>query len=155
MDSLDALSNILSSIAEQPYNVTLHAQHIQLAQSDPALNPELESSLEMMTEFLAADPGHVWLPLIHEKQKKLVLYHILGVEELLALYERAVRDYLCEYITHEYSASRELITDQLFLYYEATCNLLSMVMQSTMASIRRRDLRNLVTCFLSNGRGKG
>jgi len=102
MDSLNALSSILSNLAEQPYNVSLHAQHIQLVQSDPALNTELQSSLEMMTEFLAADPEHVWLPLIHEKQKKMDLDDTHGVEELLTLYERAVQDYLCEYIIHEH-----------------------------------------------------
>ena len=135
MDSLNALSGILSNIAEQPYNVALHAQHIQLVQSDPALNTELQSSLEMMTEFLAADPEHVWLPLIYEKQKKLDLDDTLGVEELITLYERAVRDYLCEYIIHDHW--RSLIIDQLFLYYKVICDLSSMVMQGTVVAIRR------------------
>jgi len=135
MDSLNALSSILSSIAEQPYNVALHAQHIQLVQSDPALNTELQSSLEMMTEFLAADPEHVWLPLIREKQKKLDLDDTLDVEELFILYERAVRDYLCEYMIHEHWLL--LIIDKLFLYYEVICNLSSMAMQSTVVAIRR------------------
>lgn len=95
-DSLNALSNILSQIAEEPYDVALHIQHIQLAQSDPGLDTELKSAMEMMTEFLAADPEHVWLPLIKQKEESLDLDTTTGVEELLALYERAERDYLCE-----------------------------------------------------------
>ncbi|KXN88177.1 hypothetical protein AN958_07636 [Leucoagaricus sp. SymC.cos] len=93
-DSLNALSNILSAIAEQPHNVSLHAQHIQIAQSDPALNSELKSAMEMMTEFLAADPEHVWIPLLDQKEHAVDLDTASGVEELLALYERAEKDYL-------------------------------------------------------------
>lgn len=98
-DSLNALSNILSQIAEQPYNVTLHLQHIHLAQSNPGLDTELKSAMEMMTEFLAADPEHVWLPLVKQKEFSVDLETASGVEELLALYERAEKDYLCEDIS--------------------------------------------------------
>ncbi|KAJ3565020.1 hypothetical protein NP233_g7910 [Leucocoprinus birnbaumii] len=93
-DSLNALSNVLSSIAEQPHNVALHVQHIQLAQSDPALDSELRSAMEMMTEFLAADPEHVWLPLIEQTHNIVDLDTASGVKELLSLYERAEKDYL-------------------------------------------------------------
>lgn len=97
-NALNALSNLLSQIAEQPYNVALHAQHVQLAQSNPGLDSELKSAMEMMTEFLAADPEQIWLPLIKQKEDSVDLDTAAGVEELLALYERAERDYLCESI---------------------------------------------------------
>ncbi|XP_006462676.1 hypothetical protein AGABI2DRAFT_186557 [Agaricus bisporus var. bisporus H97] len=50
--------------------------------------------MEMMTEFLAADPEHVWLPLIKQRESSLNFDSSAGVEELLALYERAESDYL-------------------------------------------------------------
>lgn len=99
-ESLNALSNILSQIAEQPLNVALHIQHIQIASSQPGLNAELMSAMEMMTEFLAADPEHVWLPLIKQRESSLNFDSSAGVEELLALYERAESDYLCKCVKH-------------------------------------------------------
>jgi hypothetical protein len=110
-DTLNALSNVLSLIAEQPHNVALHIQNIQLAQSDPALDSELNSALEMMTEFLAADPEHVWIPLIEQKAKSVDLDTASGVEELLALYERAEKDYLCENTVHLPQECGRLIAD--------------------------------------------
>lgn len=97
--ALNALSNVLSQIAEDPHNMALHLQHIQLAQSVPGLDAELKSAIEMMSEFLAADPERVWLPLIKQREESLDLDTASGIEELLTLYERAERDYLCESIT--------------------------------------------------------
>ncbi|KAF9454778.1 hypothetical protein P691DRAFT_716623 [Macrolepiota fuliginosa MF-IS2] len=92
-DSLKALGDILSQIAEQPYNVALHIQHIQVAQSSLGLDSELKSAMEMMSEFLAVDPEHIWLPLIRQKEASVDLDTADGVEELLAFYDRAERDY--------------------------------------------------------------
>jgi hypothetical protein len=97
-ESLNALANILSQIAEQPFNVALHIQHIQIAGSQPDLGAELKSALEMMTEFLAADPEHVWLPLIKQRESSLDFESSPEIEGLMELYERAENDYLCKWI---------------------------------------------------------
>ena len=94
-ESLDALANVLNVIAERPYDVSVHAQHIRLAQSLPGMDAEVLSAMEMMTQFLAAG-DEVWLPLLQNKEESADLETEQGVEELLALYARAESDYLCE-----------------------------------------------------------
>ena len=94
--ALEALSNILTSISETPYDFSLHVQHINVAetlgedQQDQAL-----SAREMMTGFWAAGE-EVWLPLINAKKASVDLDTEEGVAELLELYEKAEDDYLCE-----------------------------------------------------------
>lgn len=96
-ESLNALGDVLSQIAEQPFHVALHIQHIRIAGSQPDLGAELKSALEMMTEFLAADPEHVWLPLIKQREASLDSESSLELEGFLELYERAENDYLCKW----------------------------------------------------------
>jgi len=92
--ALEAYANILNQIAEDSYNVSLHAQHIRLAQSLQGMDAEAQSALEMMSEFLAAGDD-VWLPLIQAKESSVDLQSPDGVDELLTLYNRAEADYLC------------------------------------------------------------
>lgn len=96
VESLEALSNILTSISENPYDFPLHVQHINVAetlgedQQDQAL-----SAREMMTGFWAAGE-EVWLPLINAKKASVDLDTEEGVAEVLEVYEKAEDDYLCE-----------------------------------------------------------
>jgi len=95
-ESLDALSNILSSVAERPYDISVHAQHVKLAQSLEGMEAEAQSAMEMMTQLVAAG-DEVWLPLLDAKEQSVDLETMGGAEELLELYSRAERDYLCAY----------------------------------------------------------
>jgi hypothetical protein len=92
--SLDALAQVLSELSERPYDITLHARHIQLARSLEAMEAEVKSALEMLTQILAAGED-VWLQLIKAEEGSVDLGTVEGVEELLALYSRAEADYLC------------------------------------------------------------
>ncbi|TFK40639.1 hypothetical protein BDQ12DRAFT_601697 [Crucibulum laeve] len=91
-ESLNALGNLLGQLADNPYDVSLHAQHIRLAQSLEGMNEEVQSALEMMPEFLAAG-DEVWLPLIRRKEALVDADTKESVEELLSLYARAEADY--------------------------------------------------------------
>lgn len=92
--SLDALAKVLNDLSERPCDITLHAQHIRLAQSLEGMEAEVQSAMGMLPAFLAAGED-VWLPLINTKKETLDLETADGVNELLALYSRAEEDYLC------------------------------------------------------------
>lgn len=97
--SLDALAQVLNELSESPYDINLHAKHIRLAQSLEGMETEVQSALEMLPDFLAAGED-VWLALIKTKEGALDLDTGNGVEELLALYNRAEADYLCMPFIH-------------------------------------------------------
>ncbi|CDO70855.1 hypothetical protein BN946_scf184801.g48 [Trametes cinnabarina] len=91
-DALEALSAILESLTENPYDLSLHAEHIRIARSI-GMDDQLESALEMMTAFWATGE-EVWLPLI---QRKLDTSNLESPEDLkmvLDLFTRAEQDYL-------------------------------------------------------------
>ncbi|KAI0771140.1 RNA-binding protein Prp24 [Trametes elegans] len=91
-DSLEALSGILERITENPYDLSLHAEHIRIARST-GLDEQVDSALEMFTAFWAAGE-QVWLPLI---QRKLETSNLEAPEDLRAILEvlaRAEQDYL-------------------------------------------------------------
>jgi len=96
VESLDALSNILTSISETPYDFSLHVQYINVAetlgeeQQDQAL-----AAREMMTGLWAAGE-EVWFPLINAKKASVDLETEDGVAEVLDVYEKAEDDYLCK-----------------------------------------------------------
>lgn len=94
MDELDALANILTAVAERPYDISLHAQHVKLAQSLEGMETEAQSAMEMMTQLVAAGDD-VWVPLLKSKEQSVDLETEGGVQELLELYLRAEADYLC------------------------------------------------------------
>ena len=95
-ESLEALSRILTSISENPYDFALHIQHINVtealgeSQQDQAL-----SAREMMTGFWAAGE-EVWFPLINARKSSVDLDGEEGVAEILETYEKAEDDYLCK-----------------------------------------------------------
>ncbi|KAJ7645566.1 hypothetical protein DFH06DRAFT_1425383 [Mycena polygramma] len=91
--SLDALANVLSQLESKPFDLSLHATHIQLTQSLEGMQEDALSAMEMMTSFYAA-PEDVWLALIKAKEEAVDINTSNGVEELLALYRRAEEDYL-------------------------------------------------------------
>jgi hypothetical protein len=95
-ESLDALANILTAVAERPYDISLHAQHVNLAQSLEGMETEAQSAMEMMTQLVAAGDD-VWIPLLNSKEQSVDLETEGGVQELLELYSRAEGDYLCAY----------------------------------------------------------
>ena len=92
--SLDALANVLNDLTESPYDITLHAKHIRLAQSMEGMEAEVQSALEMLPQFLAAGDD-VWFRLLEAKTAAVDLETVEGVEELLELYNTAEADYLC------------------------------------------------------------
>lgn len=94
-ESLDALANILTAVAEKPYDVSTHGQHIRLAQSLEGMESEVQSAMEMMVQLVAAG-DEVWLPLLTVKEQAVDLETEEGVQELLEMYSRAENDYLCK-----------------------------------------------------------
>ncbi|KAL1677942.1 hypothetical protein EV122DRAFT_290785 [Schizophyllum commune] len=91
---LDALADILNKIAEKPFDVALHIEHIRLAEAstDPT-SAEVVSACEMYTNFYAAEDA-VWARLIASKESTVDLETAAGVEELLDFYNKAESDYL-------------------------------------------------------------
>lgn len=88
--NLEALANMLTELSQNPYDISLHAEHIRLSKlaNDDV---QLQSALELATNYLAAIDD-VWIPLIEAKQRV-----VEDATELLALYEKAESDYLCMY----------------------------------------------------------
>lgn len=93
-DSLEALSGVLERLTENPYDISLHAEHIRIARATN-LDDQVESALEMMTAFWAAGES-VWLPLLERKTSTGDLESPEDLQAILDLYARAEQDYLCE-----------------------------------------------------------
>lgn len=111
--SLDALANILTELAEKPFDISMHAQHIRLAQSLEGMDSEVHSAMEMLSNFYAAGED-IWLTLIKAKESAVDLHTANGVGEVLALYARAEADYLCTLYFHLYRKSN--VNQILFSY---------------------------------------
>ena len=92
-NALEALSNVLDNLSQNPYDISLHAKHIAVAAKTGAKD-HVQSARQMMTGYLAAGED-VWIPLLEEKQNSADLNTLAGVSETLALYNRAEEDYLC------------------------------------------------------------
>ncbi|KAJ3814647.1 hypothetical protein F5876DRAFT_86271 [Lentinula aff. lateritia] len=109
--SLDALAGLLEQLADNPRDFSVHIQYIRLAKSLGGLEAEtaLVSALEMFTNCFAAG-DEVWLELLDIKERSVNLDTVNGIEEILALYQRAEADYLSipvlkrhiEFILHRY-----------------------------------------------------
>lgn len=95
--SLDALAGLLEQLADNPRDFSVHIQHITLAKSLEGLEAEAASvlALEMFTNCFAAG-DEVWLELLDIKERSVNLDTVNGIEEILALYQRAEADYLCK-----------------------------------------------------------
>lgn len=95
--ALDALSTLLESLSQAPFEVALHAKHINLAHTLKSFDPShLDAAREMFTtHFPAGD--EVWMPLIQEKEERVDLSQAEGILDILELYAKAEADYLCNY----------------------------------------------------------
>lgn len=92
IENLEALSNILTEISANPYDLSLHVKHIELAKSDEMEEQE-DSARQMFTAYwLAGD--EVWLPLLEVKMCKGV-DTLDEAKEMNELFEKAEDDYLC------------------------------------------------------------
>ena len=98
-DALEALANALTLLTDNPYDLSLHAQHVRLAR-ETGMEDQLEAALDMVTTFWAAG-DYVWLPLLEIKMKGADLDTAEGTTAVLALFERAEGDYLCELLQFE------------------------------------------------------
>lgn len=93
-NDLAGIENVLNAISENPFDISLHAQHVALAKSLDGMDAEVQAALEMFTTFYAAGED-VWLQLIEFKKASEDLTTQEGVDKVLALYEQAEDDYLC------------------------------------------------------------
>ena len=93
-DSLEALSGVLERLTENPYDISLHAEHIRIARAT-GMDDQVDSALEMMTAFWAAG-DYAWLPLIERKIAGSNLESPEDLQGILDLFSRAEQDYLCE-----------------------------------------------------------
>lgn len=93
-DSVKALSRLLEAISENPYDISVHAQHIRLA-SDSGDGEQLDAAREMFTGFWAATED-VWLPILEAKEKSEDVNTLDGLQAVLSQYRLAEEDYLCE-----------------------------------------------------------
>lgn len=94
-ESLDALSNILNTLSQNPFDLSLHVQHIHLAQKLESFDPShLQGAREMLTDHFPATDD-VWLPLIKAKEQSVDLDDIEGMLDMMELYAKAEADYLC------------------------------------------------------------
>lgn len=92
-EALEALSNLLTALSESPYDLSLHAQHIRLADASGDAEQAV-AAREMMTAYWPAG-DEVWLPLLRAKQQSVNLETAEGIPDVLALYSVAEDDYFC------------------------------------------------------------
>ena len=93
-DSLEALSGVLERLTENPYDISLHAEHFRIARAT-GMDDQVDSALEMMTAFWAAG-DYAWFPLIEHKIAGSNLESPEDLQAILDLFSRAEQDYLCE-----------------------------------------------------------
>ncbi|KAI9464990.1 hypothetical protein BJY52DRAFT_1247790 [Lactarius psammicola] len=90
--ALEALSNVISALSETPFDLSLHAQHIQLAAA-AGMDDQAHVARETLTTYYAC-ADDVWLPLLEEKKKTAKLDSIDSVLSVLQAYKLAEDDYL-------------------------------------------------------------
>ena len=93
-DSLEAISNLLTELSSNPYDISLHSQFIRLAE-DSGMDDQLLAAREMMIGFWPASE-EVWLPIIRGRIEEGA-DDVESVREILARFEVAELDYLCTY----------------------------------------------------------
>jgi hypothetical protein len=94
VESLDALAAILTELSENPYDLSLHAKHIALAQKH-GLQDQLHVARDMLVGVYAGDED-IWTPMIEYCKSQEDLVTPYGVGRVLEMYTRAEEDYLCE-----------------------------------------------------------
>ncbi|KAF8527992.1 hypothetical protein BU17DRAFT_38620 [Hysterangium stoloniferum] len=68
-NALESLSALLTSLSEAPYDLGLHAKHIQLA-SSPDLEEQFDDATQLLLNFYAAT-DQVWLPFLQTKMQRI------------------------------------------------------------------------------------
>jgi hypothetical protein len=91
--ALEALSNVISALSEKPFDLSLHAQHIQLA-AEAGMDDQAHAARETLTTYYACSDD-VWLPLLEEKKKTAEINLIEGAITVCQAYKLAEDDYLC------------------------------------------------------------
>jgi hypothetical protein len=91
--ALEALSNVISALSETPFDLSLHAQHIQLAVA-ASMDDQVRAARDTLTAYYACSDD-VWLPLIEDKKSAADLDTVDGTLSVLAAYKSAEDDYLC------------------------------------------------------------
>ncbi|PSR71958.1 hypothetical protein PHLCEN_2v12168 [Hermanssonia centrifuga] len=112
-DAFEALADTLTLLTENPHDISLHAQHVRLAR-ETGMKDQLEAALDMVTTFWAAG-DYVWIPLIDIRIEDADLEDSEGINEVLALFQRAEEDYLSipllkkhiEFILHRHTHFQE------------------------------------------------
>lgn len=91
-DQLEALSDILTKLSDNPYDISLHAQHLQVVSS---MGKEEQANAQHM--FVAFWPAtdDIWLPIIDARIEKGA-ETVEDIAEIMKLFERAESDYLCK-----------------------------------------------------------
>lgn len=90
---LEELSNVISALSQTPFDLSLHAQHIQLAAA-AGMDDQAHAARETLTTYYAC-ADDVWLPLLEEKKKTANLNSIDSVLSVLQAYKLAEDDYIC------------------------------------------------------------
>ena len=93
--ALEALSNVISALSETPFDLSLHAQHIQLAVAT-GMDDQVRAARDTLTVYYASSDD-VWLPLIEDKKSTADLDTVDGALSVSTAYKRAEDDYLCTY----------------------------------------------------------
>ena len=96
-DALEALANVLNRLTDDPYDITLHREHVRIAQQT-SMDGQLESAIEMATAFWAVG-DYVWLPLLESKLQASNLESAQDLQAILDIFSRAEQDYLCAWCT--------------------------------------------------------
>jgi hypothetical protein len=91
--ALEALSKVISALSENPFDLSLHAQHIQLAAA-AGMDDQVHEARETLTTYYACGDD-VWLSLIEDKRNAIDMNSVEGALSVLQAYERAEGDYLC------------------------------------------------------------
>lgn len=91
--ALEALSKVISALSENPFDLSLHAQHIQLAAA-AGMDDQVHEARETLTTYYACGDD-VWLSLIEDKRNTIDMNSVEGALSVLQAYERAEGDYLC------------------------------------------------------------
>jgi hypothetical protein len=91
--ALEAVADVLTSIAENPYDLSLHIKHIRLAEENDMAD-QLVAAREMLTDTWAC-ADNIWLPILESRKQAEDVASPDGAQRVLELYARAEQDYLC------------------------------------------------------------
>ena len=91
--TLETLSNVLTQLSEDPYNISLHAQHLQLVS---ALGQEEQATARQMFISFWPATDDIWLPIIESRLAQSADSEE-DVMEIMTLFQKAEGDYLCGY----------------------------------------------------------